>query len=65
MVDYKKYFAQLKKLGLQRPISQHFEYDLGGAQSGAAKPSIPKEDVIKAFKTDLATLKTMLREAGL
>jgi sugar phosphate isomerase/epimerase len=65
MVDFKKYFAQLKKLGLQRPISQHFEYPIGGAQSGVAKLTIPNEDVIKTFKTDLATLKGMLRESGL
>jgi L-ribulose-5-phosphate 3-epimerase len=65
MVDFKKYFAQLKKLGLQRPISQHFEYPIGGAQSGVATLTIPKEDVIKAFKTDLAALKGMLRGSGL
>jgi L-ribulose-5-phosphate 3-epimerase len=65
MVDFKRYFAALKKLNFHKPISLHYEYPLGGANNGATKLTLPKEDVIKAIQADLVTLKGMLRESAL
>ncbi|MBK9391823.1 MAG: sugar phosphate isomerase/epimerase [Bacteroidetes bacterium] len=64
-VDFKKYFAMLKEMGINVPISIHYEYPLGGADSGATKLTIKREDLISAMKRDLAVLKNYLKEAGL
>ncbi|MES2457302.1 MAG: sugar phosphate isomerase/epimerase family protein [Bacteroidota bacterium] len=60
MVDFKQYFKLLKKQGFDKPISQHFEYPLGGAESGARVLSTPKEEVIGHMRKDLQTLKNWL-----
>lgn len=62
MVDFKQYFTIIKKYSLQRSLTLHFEYPLGGADTGATKLTIPKDDVIKAMRTDLHTLKQWLKE---
>jgi len=64
-VDFKRYFAIIKELKLNVPISIHYEYPLGGAENGATKITIQKEEVISAMKRDLAVLKNYLKEAGL
>ncbi|HKG06379.1 MAG TPA: sugar phosphate isomerase/epimerase family protein [Pedobacter sp.] len=65
MIDYPKYFGLLKKYQFQKPISQHFEYPLGGAESGSNKLSISKGEVIRHMQEDLVTLKTLLKGAQL
>jgi L-ribulose-5-phosphate 3-epimerase len=65
MVDFKKYFSQLKKSGFKGPVIMHYEYPLGGAESGAATLTLPKGDVIKAMQADAETLKGLLKESGL
>lgn len=65
MVDFAGYFKMLKKYNMHPPISLHIEYPLGGAQNGAAKLTIPKEQAIAAIKKDLALLKTWLKENDL
>ncbi|MGN6395660.1 MAG: sugar phosphate isomerase/epimerase family protein [Mucilaginibacter sp.] len=62
MVDFKRYFALIKKYDMQLPLSLHIEYALGGAENGAAKLTLPQNEVIKAIKTDLITLKDWLKE---
>ncbi len=65
MVDFKKYFSLVKQYNISGPMSIHFEYDLGGADTGKKKISIAKEDVLAAMKRDLQTVRTLLQEAGL
>jgi sugar phosphate isomerase/epimerase len=65
MVDFKQYFSLLKEYGLKPPISVHCEYPLGGAENGANKLTIKKEDVIAAIRKDLLILKEYLQAAGL
>lgn len=65
MVGFKKYFKLLKQYGFNKPISQHFEYPIGGAESGANKLSIPKEEVISHMQKDLQTLKGWIKESDL
>lgn len=65
MVDYQKYFSLLKEYNLKGPFSMHFEYPLGGAESGARKLTIPKEPVLGAMKRDIIKFRQMLSGAGL
>jgi sugar phosphate isomerase/epimerase len=65
MVDYNKYFTILKQLHISGPVSVHYEYPLGGAEFGAKVITIKREDIIKAMKKDLITLKNLLYEARL
>jgi L-ribulose-5-phosphate 3-epimerase len=61
MVDFKKYFALIKKYDLKVPISLHYEFPLGGADKGAKSLSIPRDEFVKAIKGDLETLKGWLK----
>jgi hypothetical protein len=65
MVDFKQYFTLLKELQIKAPLSLHYEYDLGGADSGANSLSMPRERVLEAMKKDLITLRKWLTEADL
>lgn len=65
MIDYPHYFKLLKDYGFNKPVSQHFEYPLGGADAGASQLSIPREEVISHIREDLKTLKTMMAASGL
>ncbi len=63
MVDFKKYFALLKKHALKRPISLHCEYLPGEAT--ADKLGMPQEEIYKSIKADLDILKRWLKESEL
>ncbi|MCK5269482.1 MAG: sugar phosphate isomerase/epimerase [Sedimentisphaerales bacterium] len=65
MVDFPRYFKMVKQAGIPGPLSVHYEYDLGGANRGRQTLSTPKENVTKAIRRDLTTLKSWLREADL
>jgi sugar phosphate isomerase/epimerase len=65
MVEFKAYFEQLKKLNFKGPIIMHYEYPLGGANTGAAKLTLPKEQVLASMQADADTLKGWLKESGL
>jgi L-ribulose-5-phosphate 3-epimerase len=60
MIDFKKFFKLLKEYTIQGPYSLHFEYALGGAESGAKSITIPKEEVFAAMKRDLQSLRTLI-----
>lgn len=62
MVDFDKYFKEYIQLGVSGPITMHFEYDLGGAQSGRIDPTMSLEDIILYLKSDLRWLKNKLAE---
>jgi len=57
MVDFDRYFKLLKQLNITGDFTMHFEYELGGAEKGAFKLTIPPEVVISALKRDLSILK--------
>jgi len=59
-VDFKKYIQLLKVLNIDKPISLHAEYDLGGAEHGAKKLNISPEIVKATLKRDLTRLKALL-----
>jgi len=60
MVDFKQYFQLLKKYNIVKPISLHYEYPLGGAESGATKLTMSEQEVIRHMEADLKTLKSWL-----
>jgi sugar phosphate isomerase/epimerase len=62
MVDFTGYFELLKKYQIKGPISLHFEYPLGGIERGSRKPSLDRQDIIKAMKRDLNLLRNWLLE---
>lgn len=64
-VDFAGYLKLLKKLSVSGPISLHYEYDLGGANHGAAKLTMEKEKVLTAMRRDLEFLKNTLRQNNL
>lgn len=65
MVEFRKYLAQLKSFDFKAPVIMHYEYPLGGAESGAGKLSLPKEQVLASMQADVNTLKGWLKESRL
>ena len=65
MVDFSKYFGRIKQLGINVPVSLHYEYPLGGAENGADKITMKRDDVLSAMKKDLSTLQNFLKQASL
>ena len=63
MVDFNRYFSLLKKYKINVPVSLHVEYDLGGAEKGSSKITIPKKEVFKRIKKDLVFLKEAWKNA--
>jgi sugar phosphate isomerase/epimerase len=60
-VDFKRFFQFLRDNRINVPYSMHFEYDLGGADTGARQLTIPGSEVILAMKRDLQNLRELLR----
>ncbi len=65
MVHMAEFLQMVKAAGFHGPLQQHFEYDLGGANSGKAKITMPQAQVFAAMKRDLTTLRGQLTQAGL
>jgi len=62
MVDFKQYFQLIKKYNIVKPLSLHYEYPLGGAESGATRLTVPQDDVIVQMEKDLKKLRSWLKE---
>ncbi|WP_250629566.1 sugar phosphate isomerase/epimerase family protein [Aureibaculum algae] len=56
MVDFNRYFSLLKKYKINVPVSLHVEYDLGGAEQGRDKITMPQKEVFSKIKKDLEYL---------
>lgn len=65
MVNFKRFLPMLKTANFAGPVQMHFEYPLGGADSGAKTLTIDKAKVIEAMRKDLETLRGWLRDAQL
>ena len=63
MIDFDRYFSLLKKYKINVPISLHLEYDLGGAEHGSPKLTIPQKEVFTQMKKDLIFLKEAWQKA--
>ncbi len=65
VVDFKRYFGFVKQYGINVPLSLHYEYPLGGAENGASKITMNRDEVLSKMKKDLVTLKSYLTAASL
>lgn len=65
MVDFDAYIEEYKKLGISGPVTIHYEYDLGGAQSGIKNPTMSRDKISELLKTDLTWLKNKFKEHGI
>lgn len=66
MVDFKQFFTMVKAGGFTGPLQLHMEYqELGGANSGKAQFSIPKEQLLEIMRRDLGVFKGILRQTGM
>ena len=64
-VDFAAYMELLAKMSISGAISIHYEYDLGGVNSGATKLTIEREKILAAMQRDLRFLKARLHESDL
>jgi sugar phosphate isomerase/epimerase len=64
MVQTREFLKMAKAGGFVGPVQIHYEYDLGGADKGATKITMPKAQVLAAMKRDLDTLRKVSAEAG-
>ena len=65
MIDFDAYFRKYIGLGISGPVTIHFEYDLGGAQSGSHNPTMSTNEISNYLKTDLNWLKKKFNEYGI
>jgi len=62
MVDFDVYLKAYKDLGISGPVTIHYEYDLGGAQSGSKNPTMSLKDISDFMENDLNWLKGKFKE---
>lgn len=60
IVDLVQYFELIKKYKVLVPISLHCEYPLGGAEDGAEKLTISREQFVTTVRKDLMFLRKLL-----
>jgi L-ribulose-5-phosphate 3-epimerase len=65
MINFPEYLTLLKQYEIAGPVSLHFEYPLGGAETGANSITIPKEEFLFFIQKDLKELKKKFSAAGL
>jgi sugar phosphate isomerase/epimerase len=64
MVRFPQFFGMVAEAGFSGPLQIHYEYPLGGANNGATKITIPREEVFGAMKKDLVKVHGYLAQAG-
>jgi sugar phosphate isomerase/epimerase len=65
MVKFEQLFGMIAKTDFDGPLQIHYEYPLGGANSGARQIKMPKEEVLAAMKKDLTRVRGFMAQAGL
>jgi sugar phosphate isomerase/epimerase len=65
MVHFPKFFGMVAAANFRGPLQLHFEYPLGGAESGKRHIAIGQEEVFQAMKRDLNRLRGYLRASQL
>jgi len=64
MVQTREFLKMARNGGFAGPVQVHYEYDLGGADRGLTKITMPKAQVLAAMKRDLDLLRGLSAEAG-
>jgi sugar phosphate isomerase/epimerase len=65
MVHFPEFFKMVKQSGFSGPLQIHYEYPLGGANTGKTKLTMPQEQVFAAMKRDVTKVRSYLKEANL
>jgi sugar phosphate isomerase/epimerase len=65
MVDFDAYLKEYISLGIKGPVTIHYEYDLGGAQSGSKNPTMSLKEISNYMINDLNWLKDKFNEHGI
>ena len=65
MVKFDQFYPMVAATDFDGPLQIHFEYPLGGANSGARQITIPREEVLAAMKKDLVKTRAYMAQAGL
>jgi len=65
MVKFDQFYPMVAATDFDGPFQIQFEYPLGGANNGATKITIPREEVFAAMKKDLTKTRAYLAQAGL
>jgi sugar phosphate isomerase/epimerase len=65
MVKFHQFFAMVAQSGFSGPLQLHFEYPLGGADSGSTALTLPREEVFRTMRQDLLQLRSYLKDASL
>jgi sugar phosphate isomerase/epimerase len=60
MVNLPKFFSIVRESGFQGPIQIHYEYKMGGADTGQKKITIEKSQVVEMLREDLNYLRGIL-----
>ncbi|HWS01753.1 MAG TPA: TIM barrel protein [Prolixibacteraceae bacterium] len=60
MVKFDEFLKEYAGLKVEAPISIHFEYDLGGAETGKKETTMEHEKIYGMMKQDLVWLREML-----
>ena len=53
MVNFDDFLKEYATLKVEAPISIHYEYDLGGAETGKKETTMDREKIFGMMKTDL------------
>ena len=56
------FFKEYNTLKIEAPISIHFEYDLGGAETGKKTTTMDHEKIFGMMKTDLDWIRTRMKK---
>ncbi len=64
LVDIFRYAAVLRDIGFDGPMELEAEYPLGGAENGADKLTMPREQVIGSLKRDVLTIRAAFQQSG-
>jgi len=65
MVKFGQFFPMVAQADFDGPLQIHFEYPLGGANSGSRNITIPREEVFGQMKQDLGKVRGYLAQANL
>jgi len=65
MVRFPEFFKMLSGVGFSGPLQVHYEYPLGGADTGKTTLTMGREQVYAAMRQDLVRLLGWMKEAGL
>jgi len=62
MVNFDQFLQEYATLEVEAPISMHFEYDLGGAESGKKETTMDPEKIYGMMKKDLDWLRASMKK---